>query len=330
MLLPAARQHRSQGHRGRQAARYADPGRGNRAGPRPLPAFAAAPGGVDRAGGGKSAAARGRRRLRMVLPRLLDASPSGGSQRPEYRAGSAAAVRGLLRREAPMSAMRARSSGKGVKPADRTQAAARRLLEAHERRERYRPLPKELAPRTEEEAYAIQDGFVALRATKLGGIAGYKIALATAEMQRFVGVNAPQAGAMLESTLRRTPARVRAADYVHLIVEFEIAVQMGADLPVADAPHSRGSVARFIGAVMPAMELADDRHADYSQLARHPYELIADNAWNEGAVLGVPLQKWQEVDLAALHGIATINGKVVGEGLGAAAMGDPLEAVAWI
>src|SRR3989442_1355580 len=100
----------------------------------------------------------------------------------------------------------ARSSGKGMKPADRIQAAARRLLEAHELRERFRPLPKELAPRTEEEAYAIQDGFVALRAKKLGGIAGYKIALATAEMQRFVGVDAPQAGAMLEFTLHRTPA----------------------------------------------------------------------------------------------------------------------------
>src|SRR2546425_11502817 len=148
----------------------------------------------------------------MVLPQLLGARASGGSQRPEHRAGSAAAVRGLLRREAPMSAMRARSSGKGVKSADRIQAAARRLLEAHERRERFRPLPKELAPRTEEEAYAIQDSFVALRAKKPGGIAGYKIALATAEMQRFVGVDAPQARAMFEFTRHPPPALGRPAD----------------------------------------------------------------------------------------------------------------------
>jgi len=226
--------------------------------------------------------------------------------------------------------MRARSSGKGVKPADRTQAAARRLLEAHERRERYRPLPKELAPRTEEEAYAIQDGFVALRATKLGGIAGYKIALATAEMQRFVGVNAPQAGAMLEFTLHRTPARVRAADYVHLIVEFEIAVEIAEDLPVADAPFFRSRVARAVGGVMPAIELADDRGAVYAELAKHPLDLIADNGWNEGAVLGYPVQEWQNVDLAAVRGVATINGKAVGEGKGAQAMGHPFDAVAWV
>src|SRR5438067_13464159 len=152
------------------------------------------------------------------------------------------------------------------------QSAARRLFEAHQRREPFAPLPVELAPRTAEDAYAIQDCFVALRAEKAGAIAGYKIALSSVEMQRFVGVNEPQAGVMLESMLRRTPARVRAADYVHLIVEFEIAVQMAADLPVADAPYTRASVAPFVRAVMPAIELADDRHADYAKLARHPFE----------------------------------------------------------
>ena len=208
--------------------------------------------------------------------------------------------------------------------------AAQHLLEAHQRRERFAPLPPELAPRTAEEAYAIQNSFVALRAEQLGAIAGYKIALSSKEMQEFVGVNEPQAGVMLDSTLHRTPAKLRAMDYVHLIVEFEIAVQMAADLPVADAPYSRASVAPFVQAVMPAIEIADDRNADYRQLARHPLELIADNGWNEGAVLGVPVTKWSKLDLGAVRGVATINGKVVGEGLGAAALGHPLEALAWI
>ena len=209
-------------------------------------------------------------------------------------------------------------------------AAARHLFDAHRRRERFAPLPAELAPSTSEEAYAIQDGFVARRAEELGAIAGYKIALSSAEMQRFVGVNEPQAGVMLQSTLRHTPARVHAADYVHLIVEFEIAVRVAADLPAADAPYSRAQVAECVGAVMPAIEIADDRNADYSQLARHPLELIADNGWNEGAVLGVPLEDWRSLDLGAVLGVATINGKKVGEGVGAAALGHPLDAVAWI
>lgn len=208
--------------------------------------------------------------------------------------------------------------------------AARRLLEAHARRERFAPLPEELAPRTAEEAYAIQDAFVALRTDKLGAVAGYKIALTSAEMRRFVGVDMPMAGMMLESTLRRSPAQVRAADYLRLVVEFEIAVHIAEDLPAADRPFSRDRVAQAVGAIMPALELADDRHADYKELARHPLELIADNCWNEGAVLGAPLHDWHRLDLAAVRGVASINGRNVGEGRGADVMGHPLDAVAWL
>ena len=211
-----------------------------------------------------------------------------------------------------------------------TPEAARHLFDAHERRERFVPLPPGLAPRTENEAYAIQDAFVALRAQKLGAVAGYKLALTSAEMRRFVGVEQPMAGMMLESTLRRSPARVRAADYVRLIVEFEIAVKIAEDLPAADKPFSRARVAQAVGAVMPALEIADDRNADYKELARHPLELIADNCWNEGAVLGAPVKAWSTIDLAAVRGVATINGNKVGEGRGGDAMGHPLDAVAWL
>jgi 2-keto-4-pentenoate hydratase len=219
---------------------------------------------------------------------------------------------------------------KRKRPELRFQRAAQWLYDAHARRERFRPLPADLAPRTADGAYGIQDAFVALRAEKLGAIGGYKIALSTAEMQKFVGVDMPQAGVMLDETLRRTPARLRAADYVHLIIEFEMAVEIAEDLPAADAPFHRDRIAQAVGAVMPAIEVADDRGADYAELARHPLELICDNTWNEGAVLGNPVQAWQGIDLASVRGVATINGRKIGEGRGADAMGHPFNAVAWI
>ena len=208
--------------------------------------------------------------------------------------------------------------------------AAKHLFDAHERRERFEPLPGVIAPRTPDEAYAIQDAFVALRAQKLGAIAGYKIALTSAEMRRFVGVDTPQAGMVFGSTLRRSPARLRAADYVRLLVEFEVAVEIGEDLPAADKPFFRERVSRAVGAVMPAMEIADDRDADYKQLANHPLDLVADNSWNEGAVLGAAVRDWRAIDLAAVRGVATINGIKVGEGRGADCMGHPLDALAWL
>ncbi|MGQ0545637.1 MAG: 2-keto-4-pentenoate hydratase [Betaproteobacteria bacterium] len=228
-----------------------------------------------------------------------------------------------------MPPLRRRPPWQRLKPTSKAAAAARRLLEAHEARRRFEPLPPDLTPAAAEDAYAIQDAFVALRAEKLGAIAGYKVALASAAMRRFVGVEAPMLGAMLESQLHRTPARVRAADYVGLIVEFEVAVQMAEDLAAADAPYTRERVARAVGAVMPAIELADDRNADYAELVRHPFELIADNAWSEGAVLGVPVEAWKGVDLGAVRGVASINGEEVGEGRGADAMGHPFDSLAW-
>lgn len=208
--------------------------------------------------------------------------------------------------------------------------AAKHLLDAHERREPFVPLPAVIAPRTPDEAYAIQDAFVALRARKLGAIAGYKIALTSAEMRRFVGVDTPQAGMVFGALVRRSPARVRAADYVRLIVEFEIAVEIGEDLPAADKPFARARVEKAVGAVMPGMEIADDRLADYKQLAKHPLDLVADNSWNEGAVLGAPVKDWRTIDLGAVRGVASINGIKVGEGRGADCMGHPLDALTWL
>ena len=81
---------------------------------------------------------------------------------------------------------------------------------------------------------------------------------------------------------------------------------------------------------MPALELADDRNADYSTLSAHALMMIADNAWNEGAVLGAPVREWKGIDLAALHGVASMNGAKVGEGLGRDVMGNPLDALVWL
>ena len=107
-------------------------------------------------------------------------------------------------------------------------------------------------------------------------------------------------------------------------------MEIAETLPAADKPFSRSRVAQSVGAVMPALELADDRNADYTQLARHPLELIADNAWNEGAVLGAPIAGWRSLDLGKIHAAASINGEVVGRGVGAEAMGHPFDSVAWV
>jgi 2-keto-4-pentenoate hydratase len=217
-----------------------------------------------------------------------------------------------------------------AKAEPRIERAGAWLFDAHARRERFARLPPDLMPRDLDEAYAIQGQFVGRRAESLGPVTGYKIALTTPAMRAMVGHDDSVAGDMLETTIRRGPARVRAADYVRLIVEFEIAFEMGDDLPAIDAPYTRESIARSVAAVMPALELADDRNADYAELKNNALMLAADNGWNEGAVLGEPVRDWRAIDLAALKGKATINGEGVGEGRGSDVMGHPLDALAWL
>jgi 2-oxo-3-hexenedioate decarboxylase/2-keto-4-pentenoate hydratase len=214
--------------------------------------------------------------------------------------------------------------------ADRLRAAAQLLFEAHRARQPFAPLPEALAPRTLDDAYAIQEQLHALLAATRGPVVGYKVALTSPVMQRLVGFYQPFAGAILADTVHRSPAAVRRADYVRLGIECEIAVQLGADLPAAGAPYRREDVAAAVAAVMPAFELVDDRQADYAQLAALILTLIADNAWNAGVVLGSAVRDWRGLDLAAARGVLRLDGAVAGEGHGGDVLGHPLQALAWL
>lgn len=217
-----------------------------------------------------------------------------------------------------------------MKTDPRLKRAAWFLVDAHAERERFGPFPDDSRPRSVDEAYAVQDAFVALKSRVCGPAIGHKIALTTQAMRAMVGLTDSIGGVLHAKQVVRAPATVRAADYGRLIVEFEVAVQLAADLPAGPLPHTRQSVAQAVGTVMPAFELADDRDADYATLPSLALGLVADNAWNEGAVLGLPIVNWKDLDLAAVHGVAKINGEVVGEGYGRDAMGHPFEALAWV
>jgi 2-keto-4-pentenoate hydratase len=213
---------------------------------------------------------------------------------------------------------------------DRIRRAAAWLVTQHLRRAQSRPMPAAFAPRDLGEAYAIQDAFADLKSGACGRVAGYKIALTTPQMRALVGLGDSIAGCLHARQVVGAPARVRAADYGRLLVEFEIAFRIGADLPAREGPFAPAELAEVVCEAMPAFELADDRGADYATLARRGLELAADNAWNEGAVLGAPVGDWRALDLAALRGVAYVNGQAVGEGRGADTLGHPLAALAWI
>lgn len=211
----------------------------------------------------------------------------------------------------------------------KTVRAARALFEAHKLRETYADLPEDERPSDTAEAYAIQDALVALwQADGRGAFAGYKIGVTSAAIQAMVGLDQPIAGVIFAPTVRQTPATIRAADFVRLGIECEIALRIGRDLPPEGAPYDRAALADAVEACMAAFEVIDDRDADYSRL--NVLSMTADNSWNAGVVLGPEVRDWRALDLAAAAGALTINGEAAGEGVGGDALGHPLESAAWL
>lgn len=209
-------------------------------------------------------------------------------------------------------------------------ASARWLAAQYRRRAPLAPLPPALAPADLGGAYAIQDAFVALKSRGCGAPVGWKIALSNPAMQAMVGLPAPIAGRLMRRQVVGGPARVSVSAYCRLAIEFEIAVELGADLPAPDGRCSREQAAAAVAAVRPAFELVDDEQADYAAIGSYALQMIADNAWNQGAVLGERRTDWRALDLGALRGEVFCDDAPVGAGHGRDLMGHPLDALAWL
>jgi 2-keto-4-pentenoate hydratase len=210
----------------------------------------------------------------------------------------------------------------------KVQQAARFLYEEDRARRLFEPIAQAIAPRTTEEAYAIQDAFHTLTSQERGPISGYKIALSTPVMQQLVGFGEPVAGAIFAKEIHQSPAALRWTDYVHFGIECEVGVLLKDGLPSAKAPHDRESVAEAVGALITAFELVDNRKAEREKM--NFLDAVAANIWNAGVVLGPQVVDWRGVDLLNARGEMVVNGQLVGEGRCGDAVGHPLDGVAWL
>jgi 2-keto-4-pentenoate hydratase len=202
--------------------------------------------------------------------------------------------------------------------------AADTLLAEHQANTRFRTLAAPDGPTTIADAYDIQERYVALLRGKHGNPVGYKVGLTSATMQTFCGIDHPIGGVVLAGRVHQSGASVRRADYGRLGLEFEVAVRLKSDVPVG--PCTAETIAPHIGGVCAAIELVDDRSADYSSLDVR--SLVADNSWSAGIVLSEFLTTWP--DLAGALGRATKNGAALGEGYGRDILGHPFNSAAWM
>jgi 2-keto-4-pentenoate hydratase len=148
--------------------------------------------------------------------------------------------------------------------------AARRatelLLAEHKANVQFKSLGAPDRPITISDAYDIQERYVALLRGKHGNAVGYKVGLTSAPMQTFCGIDHPIAGVVLATRVHPSGATVRRSDFGRLGLEFEIAVRIKSDVPVTAMPCTTETIAPHIDGVSAAIELVDDRSADYTNL----------------------------------------------------------------
>jgi 2-keto-4-pentenoate hydratase len=199
--------------------------------------------------------------------------------------------------------------------------AAEALLNEHKTGAKFKTLD---GPSSISDAYDIQDQYVALLRPANGDLVGYKVGLTSKTMQTFCGIDHPIGGVVLAKRVHHSGATVRRRDYGRLGLEFEIAVRIKSDIPASAQTPS--AIAPHIDGVCAAVEVIDDRAADYSNLDVR--SLVADNSWNAGIVLSNFSTQWP--DLESMLGKATQDGAPIGEGHGRDILGHPFNSVAWL
>ena len=201
----------------------------------------------------------------------------------------------------------------------RVSQSADALLAQFRGKEKYL-LEGDLLPKSVDEAYEIQAAYQGALGADFGAVAGYKIAYTTAALQKASGISEPVAGVILASNVRHSPAVLDSANFVQPGIECEVGVRLGRDLPASGAPYDRDGVSEAVDAVMTAFEVIDNRRTQGQDTQTQLLTTIASNILNAGVVLGEPVTDWRGIHLAGSRGFMTINGELVGEGMGSDVM----------
>ncbi|WP_255638473.1 2-keto-4-pentenoate hydratase [Amycolatopsis sp. DSM 110486] len=203
--------------------------------------------------------------------------------------------------------------------------AAGRLLRAEQTRTPVEPVRDLIGDADIDLAYAVQAAVLERKLAAPGRrVAGRKIGLTSAAVQKQFGVFQPDFGVLLDDMVFGDRAELPLGKFLQPRVEGEVAFVLGADLP---AGATLVDVLRATEFVLPAIEIVDSRIAGWDiKIA----DTVADNASSGAVVLGTTPKKLSDVDLPALGLSLEHGGEPVSTGVGAACLGSPANAVAWL
>ena len=175
------------------------------------------------------------------------------------------------------------------------------------------------------DGYAIARQLTSMLVSDGDSVIGYKVGLTSKPMQQMIGVDSPDHGPVLGSTVYNDGAAVSLSHFIQPKIEAEIAFMLGASLrgPGVTVMAARQAISGMVA----AMEIVDSRFADWRiRLA----DTVADLASNGAVALSSRVVPLDGLDPRLVGMVMTNRGELVDTAAGAAALGDPVGVVAWL
>lgn len=175
-------------------------------------------------------------------------------------------------------------------------------------------------------AYAVQRRNVERLVTDRGyRVCGRKIGLTSPVVQRQLGVEQPDFGALFAELGHGDGEEVQTSDLLQPRVEAEVALVLEHDLDLGS--HTVADVIRATAFALPALEIVDSRIRGWDITF---VDTVADNASAGRFVLGTVPVLLAGLDLAQVTMEMAIDGETCSSGTGAACLGNPLFAARWL
>jgi 2-keto-4-pentenoate hydratase len=187
------------------------------------------------------------------------------------------------------------------------------------------PIRDELAEGGIDAAYAVQDCNTQFWVSAGRRVVGRKVGLTSTAVQRQLGVDEPDFGALFADMCLSDGESVPGGAIQQARVEAEIALVLGRDLDSNDA-----TISELIGAIefiLPAIEVVGSRIAGWDISIT---DTVADNASSGMFVLGTRPVLPTAIELRDVGMSLELNGTVVSVGSGAACLGHPYRAALWL
>ncbi|ENQ7793638.1 2-oxopent-4-enoate hydratase [Pseudomonas aeruginosa] len=176
-----------------------------------------------------------------------------------------------------------------------------------------------------EDAYRIQERFVARRLAAGETIIGKKIGATSKPVQDFLGVYQPDFGMLTSAMLFAEGDTIDLSQMIQPKAEAELAFVLKHDLKGPGITAM--DVIRATDYVVPCFEIVDSRITDWQIKIQ---DTVADNASCGVYVLGKTKGDPRKLDITLAGMVLEKNGEQFSTGVGAAVQGSPANAVAWL